>query len=150
VELFDLVPARAQKALDLGASPWTDVTADEADAASYGGLYSGRGYDAIFETSAAPMALRRAVDLARPLGTIVALGFIPSVELAMKTLTFKAAQIIGSMGGTGEFEAVLDFVCRHPDLARALITHQISFDEYPRAFEVASDRRNAMKVLINF
>ena len=136
--------------MDLGASPLTDVSADEADAASYGGLYSGRGYDVIFETSASSTALRRAVDLARPLGTIVALGFISSVELGMKTLTFKAAQIIGSMGGTGEFEAVLDFVCQHPDLARALITHQIPFDEYRRAFEVASDRKNAMKVLINF
>jgi threonine dehydrogenase-like Zn-dependent dehydrogenase len=150
VELFDIVPARAQKALDLGASELTDVIEDEGDAGSYGGLYSGRGYDVIVETSASPEALRRAVDLARPGGAILALGFIPSVELSMKTVTFKAAHIIGSMGGTGEFEAALDFVHQHPDLAGQLITHQIPFDGYQEAFEAASDRRNAMKVLIKF
>jgi L-iditol 2-dehydrogenase len=150
VELFDLVEARVEKALTLGAAALTDVTAGEGDAASYGGLYSGRGYDAIFETSASPAAFRRAVDLLRPLGTVMALGFIPAIELDLKLVTFKAARIMGSMGGTGQFETVLDFTLTHPDIARQLITHQVPFVDCAQAFALAADRKNAMKVLIKF
>jgi threonine dehydrogenase-like Zn-dependent dehydrogenase len=150
VELFDLVEARVDKALKLGAAPLTDVVADQGDDEGYGGLYSGRGYDVIFETSAAPAAFRQAVDLLRPLGSIMALGFIPAIEFSMKTITLKAARIMGSMGGTGEFERVLDFTLNYPDVAGQMITHQVPFVDYAQAFELASDREQAMKVLIKF
>jgi len=80
----------------------------------------------------------------------MALGFIPSIQFSLKTVTFKAAQIMGSIGGTGEFETVLDFTLRHPRLARQLITHQVAFEDYAQAFEIALDRKNAMKVLLKF
>ena len=150
VELFDVVEARVKHAIELGAADLTGVTAAAGDTQSYGGLYSGQGYDVIFETSGAPAAFRRAVDLVRPLGTIMALGFIPSVEFSMKQITLKAARIMGSMGGTGEFDRVLGFTLEHPDAARHLITHQVPFEEYARAFELAQDRKNAMKILIHF
>jgi len=151
VELYDLVATRVAKAIELGAAESTDVIAEAGDDAdSYGGLYSGRGYDAIFETTAAPAAFRRSVDLLRPLGTVMALGFIPSIEFNLKTITLKAARVMGSMGGTGEFETVLDFTLKHPDVARQLITHKLPFEEYATAFESAEDRRQAMKVLITF
>jgi L-iditol 2-dehydrogenase len=150
VELYDIVEARVRKALELGAMEPTDVVATEGDAESYSGLYSGHGYDAIFETSGAPVAFGRAVALVRPLGTIMALGFIPAVEFSIRQITLKAAHIMGSIGGTGEFEAVLAFSSKHPDLAGQLISHRVSFQAYDQAFELALDRRNAMKVLIHF
>lgn len=150
VELFDLVQARVAKAIELGASGLSDVTVKAGDAGSYDDLYSGRGYDAIFETSASPAAFRQAVDLLRPLGTVMALGFIPAIEFSLKTITFKAARIMGSMGGTGQFETVLDFTLNHPEPARQLITHKLPFEDYAKAFEAAEDRQNAMKVLITF
>jgi threonine dehydrogenase-like Zn-dependent dehydrogenase len=150
VELYDLVTARVAKAIELGAAELTDVTAAAGDADSYGSLYSGRGYDAIFETTAAPVAFQRSVDLLRPLGAVMALGFIPSIEFNLKTITLKAARIMGSMGGTGQFETVLDFTLKHPDVARQLITHKLPFVEYAKAFETAEDRQNAMKVLVTF
>jgi threonine dehydrogenase-like Zn-dependent dehydrogenase len=45
---------------------------------------------------------------------------------------------------------VLTFTLKHPDIARQLISHRIPFEDYDKAFEIASDRRNSMKVLINF
>lgn len=150
VELFDLVAARVEKAIELGASDLTDVVIEEGDADNYGGLYSGRGYDAIFETSASPIAFRQAIDLLRPLGTVMALGFIPAIKFSLKTVTLKSARIMGSMGGTGQFETVLDFTFHHPELARQLITHKVPFGDYAKAFEVAADRKNAVKVLITF
>lgn len=150
VELYDLVESRVARALELGAAEPGDVLATAEDAESYGGMYSGRGYDAIFETSGAAAAFRGAVGLVRPLGTIMALGFIPSVEFSLKQITFKAAQVMGSIGGTGEFERVLDLSLHHPGLARQLISHQVPLEEYARAFDLVQDRRTAMKVLIKF
>jgi threonine dehydrogenase-like Zn-dependent dehydrogenase len=158
VELFDIVESRRQKALDLGASELTDVIAAGHDAAhsaaqragDYGDLYSGQGYDVVFETSGAPPAFYRAVDLLRPLGTIMALGFIPSVEFSPKQITLKAAHIMGSIGGTGDFERSLAFAHQHPHLAAELVSHRIPFREYKRAFELAQDRKKAIKVLIIF
>ena len=66
VELFDIVEARRQKALDLGASELTDVVAAGHGADDYGDLYSGRGYDVIFETSGAPPAFQRRRAAAPP------------------------------------------------------------------------------------
>jgi L-iditol 2-dehydrogenase len=152
VELFDIVPARVQKAISLGAAELTDVAAagDAAGADSYGSLYSGRGYDAIFETSGAPASFLRAVDLLRPLGTIMALGFIPTVEFSLKKITLKAARVMGSIGGTGEFDRVLAFTLAYPDVAGALITHRLPYTDYEQAFAFARDRKNAMKVLVQF
>lgn len=150
VELFDIVESRVKKALELGATELSDVAVDKGDVESYGGLYSGRGYDAIFETSGAPAAFKSAVDLVRPLGTIMALGFIPSIEFSLKVITFKAARIAGSMGGTGEFDKVLDFTLKYPQLAGQLITHSVPFEDYDKAFDIAADRKKAMKVLIHF
>jgi len=150
VELYDVVESRVRKALELGATGPTDVVAAGGDAESYSGLYSGLGYDVIFETSGTPVAFGRAVTLVRPLGAIMALGFIPAVEFSMKEITLKAAFIMGSIGGTGEFESVLAFALKHPDLAGQLVSHRVSFQDYDQAFDLALDRRNAMKVLIHF
>jgi L-iditol 2-dehydrogenase len=150
VELYDIVESRVHKALELGATPLTDIAAAGGDANSYGGLYSGRGYDAVFETSGAPASFRRAVELVRPLGTIMALGFIPSIQFSLKQITFKAARIMGSIGGTGEFERVLALALEHPQVVGELVTHRVPFHEVTRAFALAQDRRHAMKVLIQF
>ena len=150
VEVFDLVDARVEKAQRLGAAGLTDVVGTGAGAEDYGGLYSGRGYDAIFETTAAPAAFAQAVELVRPLGTIMALGFIPAVQFRLKQITLKAARVMGSMGGTGEFERVLTFVSEYPDLAAEVISHRLPYTEYADAFDLALDRRAAMKVLMGF
>ena len=150
VELFDIVESRTQKALDLGASELTDVIAAGRDAGDYGALYSGQGYDVVFETAGAPPAFHRAVELLRPLGTIMALGFIPTVEFSLKQITLKAAHIMGSIGGTGDFERALILVHQYPQLAAELISHRIPYREYNRAFGLAQDRKKAMKVLVSF
>ncbi len=150
VEVYDIIESRVAAARALGAAELSDVAAAHGDAESYGGLYSGRGYDAIFETSGARASFERAVELVRPLGTIMALGLISAVDLTLKQVTMKAARIMGSIGGTGDFHRVLAFSLEHPELPRQLITHHVPFEEVDRAFDLALDRRNAMKVLIHF
>jgi len=86
----------------------------------------------------------------RPLGTIMCLGFIPQVEFNLKQITFKAAQLVGSIGGTGEFPAVLDFIARRPELAGQIVSHRLPMADYHQAFALAADRQAAMKVLLKF
>jgi len=57
---------------------------------------------------------------------------------------------MGSIGGTGDFERVLAFARQHPLLAAELVSHRIPFRAYERAFELAQDRKVAMKVLLIF
>ena len=73
-----------------------------------------------------------------------------SVEFSLKQITLKAASIMGSIGGTGDFERALAFSHQHPQLAEELVSHRIPFREYERAFELAQDRKKAKKVLIIF
>ena len=80
----------------------------------------------------------------------MALGFIPSIQMSPKQLTFKAARLMGSIGGTGEFGRVLEMVRHHPDMVRQIISHRVPASDVHRAFEVAQDRRAAMKVLVQF
>jgi L-iditol 2-dehydrogenase len=150
VELFDLVQSRVEKAQELGAAELTDVAVKSAGDRDYRGLYSGQGYDAIFETSGAAAAFARAVELVRPLGTIMALGFIPSVEFSLRQITLKAARVMGSIGGTGEFDRVLAFTMEYPQLAAELITHRVPSEQFHQAFALAMDRRVAMKVMMRF
>jgi threonine dehydrogenase-like Zn-dependent dehydrogenase len=172
VELYDLVRSRVAEAMALGAAEPTDIVSGgpeaeghgglhspeakgygglhSPEAKGYGGLYSGRGYDVIFETSGAPAAFLQAAALLRPLGTIMALGFVPSVCFSPKQITLKAAHVMGSIGGTGEFEQVLAFSLQRPDVARKLITHRVPLEDYERAFDLALDRRNSRKVLVHF
>jgi threonine dehydrogenase-like Zn-dependent dehydrogenase len=172
VELYDLVESRVTEAVGLGAAEPTDVVAGgpqdkgygglhspeaegygglhSPEAEGYGGLYSGRGYDVIFETSGAPAAFLQAAALLRPLGTIMALGFIPSVAFSPKQITLKAAQVLGSIGGTGDFEQALAFSLKHPGQAQKLISHRVPFEDYDRAFDLALDRRGSRKVLVHF
>jgi aldehyde:ferredoxin oxidoreductase len=53
---------RGTKAMALGARAPTSVAAAGGNTSSYGSLYSGHGYDAIFETSGAPAAFVQAIS----------------------------------------------------------------------------------------
>lgn len=150
VELFDILPSRIDKAISLGAEePTCDLAKYKSiENNNYQFLYSNTYYDLILETSGAPTAFRQALELLRPLGYVVSIGFVPSVEISPRLLTLKAGTVIGSVGGTGHFEVALQFIREHPELVQELVTHQFRFEEWEQAFVVASDRKRAMKVII--
>jgi len=149
VELFDIRASRVEKALSLGADELTyDFAGAGFSADNYKSLYSRTCYDLVLETSGAPAAFRQSVELLCPLGFVVSIGFVPLVEVSPRVLTLKAGAVVGSIGGTGHFEVALSFIVKQPQLVRELITHQFLFEEWEQAFEIASDREKAMKVII--
>jgi len=150
VELFDILAPRVEKAISLGAKKLTCSILESASAINndYKSLYARTYYDLILETSGAPAAFSQALELLRPLGFVVSIGFVPLVEISPRVLTLKAGTVIGSIGGTGHFDVSLRFILEHPELVSKLITHTFTLEEWKQAFEIASDRKKAMKVLI--
>jgi L-gulonate 5-dehydrogenase len=148
IALFDPVESRVQRAYALGA-----VTAEGIEKAvggrnDYQSLYGDTGYDIIFETTGVAGAFNQALELVRPSGTVVSLGFIESADISPRLLTLKAARIVGSIGGSGMFEHVLPVLEQHADTFDTLITHVFAPRHANQAFETATQHSEALKIQI--
>jgi L-idonate 5-dehydrogenase len=138
-----LAIARAMGAAEaLNAATDTDwVRRNSADKGSF---------DVMLECSGNQRALRDGLEVMRPRGVVVQLGMGGDVSVPQNVIVAKELSVCGSFRFHAEFalavkiinEARLDFA--------PVITHTYPLREANAAFEMASDRRNAMKVLIDF
>jgi L-idonate 5-dehydrogenase len=86
----------------------------------------------------------------RPRGTVVQLGLGGDVSLPQNLVVAKELSICGSFRFHAEFALALRLINeRRVDLA-PVITRAFPMTEAREAFELASDRKRAMKVLIDF
>ena len=112
-------------------------------------------YDVVIETAGSESGLQRAVELARPGGTVVVLGIYdtdtswPHHAAFMKEVALRPS--IGYCGhqGTREFAATAAMLAARPELVDTLITHRFPIDDAAEAFRVASDRsRGVFRVVV--
>jgi threonine dehydrogenase-like Zn-dependent dehydrogenase len=102
-------------------------------------------YDVVVETGGSESALHRAVDLARPGGTVVHLGVYgdirwPMQEAFMKEVALRPSLGYGGHGGRRDFAESADMLAIRPELGEMLITHRFAIEDAPEAFRVAQDR----------
>ncbi|MGW2824296.1 zinc-dependent alcohol dehydrogenase [Streptomyces sp. NPDC001443] len=104
-------------------------------------------YDVVIEASGSESGLARAVELVRPLGTVVTVGVLPpGLNWPFMAAFLKEARVVPSMGyardaaGTPECTHAARMLAERPEIARTLITHRFGIDEAARAFEVAATR----------
>jgi threonine dehydrogenase-like Zn-dependent dehydrogenase len=126
-----------------------------AAAALGGGTDAGDGYDLVVETAGTAEALRRAVHLARPGGTVLLLSLhweptpTPGVGLWMKEVRLVPSYTYGGGPGGREIDAAARVLADAPELSGRLITHRFPLDAAPEAFAVARDRSaGAIKVVL--
>ena len=155
IDLYDPIPFRMKKALELGGKRPPNlafVTRKECgiSGSNYSDFYSPEAYDLIFESTGSKQAFADALEIVRPLGGIVAIGFIPPAEVNLRLITLKALRISGTIGGTGEFPRVLKSMEKDPDYFRKLITHRFHYLDYEKAFEAALQKEKSLKVQIYF
>ena len=155
IDLYDPIPFRMQKALELGAKRPSNiafVTREECGISgnNYRDFYSSEAYDLIFESSGSKQVFANALEIVRPLGGIVAIGFVPPGEVNLRLITLKAVRISGTIGGTGEFPRVLKALEKDPLYFKGLITHRFHFSDYSKAFKTAIEKERALKVQITF
>jgi threonine dehydrogenase-like Zn-dependent dehydrogenase len=140
---LDAVPERLALAARFGAEPVdlriTDPLAPARDATD------GRGVDAVLEAVGSAEATRLAFALARPGGTISAVGvhheaafpFSPG-EAYDKNLTYR----IGRCPARHYMERLLPLARRRePDL-KALFTHRLPLEEGPAAYRLFDEKRD--------
>ena len=112
-------------------------------------------YDIVFEVAGSGSGLQRAVDLARPGGTMVVLGVYdddvvwPHLQCFVKEL-----RTIPSMGfchhqGGSDYLSAATMLAQRQELAKSLITHRFPIEDAAEAFRVAADKSTgALRVVI--
>jgi L-idonate 5-dehydrogenase len=107
-------------------------------------------FDVLLECSGNERALRDGLEVLRPRGVVVQLGLGGDVALPQNLVVAKELEIRGSFRFHAEFALALRLINEGRVDLGPLITHRLPVEQARDAFELASDRRRAMKVLIDF
>ncbi len=107
-------------------------------------------FDVLLECSGNERALRDGLQVMRPRGVVVQLGLGGDVSLPQNMVVAKELEIRGSFRFHPEFALAVRLINEgRVDLA-PLVTQRFPIAQAREAFELAGDRRRAMKVLLDF
>ena len=107
-------------------------------------------FDVMLECSGNEQALRAGLEVMRPRGTVVQLGLGGDVSIPQNMVVAKELSICGSFRFHAEFALAVRLINEGRVDLRPLITRSFPLSQARQAFELASDRTRAMKVLLNF
>ena len=144
----DVTPFTLAKARELGADAVHNVAEEHDPLSAYS---SDKGhFDVLFECSGVAAALASTIPAMRPGATIMQLGLGGDMTLPVQAMTAKELQLRGSFRFHEEFFTAVRMM-QHGRLdVKPLITHSFSISEAISAFEMAADRRQAIKAQIAF
>ncbi len=144
----DVVDAPLTVARAMGASSTINVAQDTAWVQCYS---ANKGtFDVMLECSGNQRALRDGLEVMRPRGVVVQLGLGGDVSIPQNMVVAKELSICGSFRFHHEFALAVKLINEgRVDLA-PVISHTLPMARAREAFELASDRQRAMKVLIDF
>jgi L-idonate 5-dehydrogenase len=148
VVITDVTETPFAIARSFGAAATIDVAADPAGLARY---EADKGYfDVLLECSGNERALVGAFGALRPQGVIVQVGLGGTVTLPINTIVAKEFELRGTFRFHEEFAFAVRLISeRRIDLS-PLISATYPFRDARAAFELASDRKRAMKVQLAF
>ena len=136
------------KALKVGADEVVNV-AEQPDGLARFTADKGQ-FDVLFEASGNERALRGAFDALRPRGIIVQLGLGGEMTLPINTIVAKEFDLRGAFRFHEEFATAVELLNKGLIDVKPLISASLSYRDSARAFTLAADRSQAMKVLLNF
>ncbi len=141
----DIVDAPLAMARRIGADSALNTAADPDALARFG---ADKGvFDVVIEASGSAAALRSALAVTRPGGTIVQLGIAGAdMTLPINLLVSKEISLRGSFRFHEEFAWAVDFLASGAIDVAPLLTEVVPLAEAVRAFELAADKSRAMKV----
>ena len=143
----DTVRERLELARSLGAEP-VHLTEDDPRAAVKAAT-EGRGVDATIDAVGHPEALELACRLTRKAGTVSATGvYAERIEVHMGIVWIKALTLkTGHANVIKHVDPVLERLASGALDPTPLVTHHMSLDEAPEAYDVY-DRREAVKIVL--
>ena len=107
-------------------------------------------FDVLFEASGNARALVGAFDALRPRGVIVQLGLGGDMTLPINTIVAKEFDLRGAFRFHEEFAVAVELLNKGLVDVKPLISATLSYRDSARAFALAADRTQAMKVILNF
>jgi L-idonate 5-dehydrogenase len=144
----DVMAHPLRKALEVGADHAINI-GEQPDALN--GYKADKGYfDVLFEASGNERALVGAFDALRPRGIIVQIGLGGEMRLPINTLVAKEFELRGAFRFHEEFAVAVELLNKGLVDVRPLISATLSYRDSARAFALAGDRTQAMKVLLSF
>jgi L-iditol 2-dehydrogenase len=155
IQLYDPIPLRMERALELGAQEPQSIDFinrknSKTSGSDYRDFYSEMAYDLVFESAGSREAFSNALEIVKPLGGILVIGFVPTGEINLRLITLKALKICGTVGGTGEFPRVLKAIEEDPGYFEKLVTDRFHYLDHKRAFDTATQKGKSLKVQIFF
>lgn len=150
VDISDLEDYRIKLAQEFGGKFATQQDLTWSYPNDYPSMYNDTKYDIIIETTGVSAVFNNSIALLKPGGTLGCVGMIGQTEIAQKLIVAKALAIVGSIGGTGEFGEVIDFIEKNPEDLSKLVSHTFNVIKTSEAFSAAEDASSAMKVILSF
>jgi L-idonate 5-dehydrogenase len=136
------------KALKVGADEVVNV-ADEPEGLKRFTADKGT-FDVLFEASGNERALRGAMEAVRPRGVILQVGLGGDMSLPINMIVAKEFDLRGAFRFHEEFAMAVEFLNKGLVDVKPLISATLSYRDSARAFALAADRSQAMKVLLSF
>jgi len=144
----DVAPFTLAKARDVGADAAHDVAEDPAALDRY---TARKGhFDILFECSGVAAALAATIPALRPGAVIMQLGLGGDMTLPVQAMTAKEIELRGSFRFHAEFFTAIAMMQGGRLDVAPLITHALPMQEAVAAFDLASDRTQAIKVQLQF
>jgi len=107
-------------------------------------------FDVMLECSGNERAFRAGLDTMRPRGIVVQLGLGGDVSLPQNMMVAKELTVCGSFRFHAEFALAVRLINEGRVDMRPMVTGAFPLERAKEAFELASDRKRAMKVLLEF
>ena len=107
-------------------------------------------FDVLFEASGNERALIGAFNALRPRGIIVQVGLGGTMTLPINTIVAKEFDLRGAFRFHEEFASAVALLNRALVDVKPLISASLPYRDAGRAFALAADRSQAMKVVLNF
>lgn len=138
--------------LDFARSAGADIALNTAtDPEALAPFCQDKGqFDVLFECSGAEVALASALAALRPRGRAVQLGLSGDMQVPMMLIIAKEIALIGSFRFHEEFAVAVDMMAAGLIDVTPLVTHSYPLADFAQAFEMATDRSQAMKVQLEF
>ena len=148
---IDLDDSRLKRAADFGATD--TVNSGDADwKEQVLALTDGQGVDVAIEAVGVPQTFTMATEIVRPGGNVANIGVHGKpVELKLNELWIKNIDISMGLVNTNTLAMLLKLVTEKKLPAESFVTHEFSFDEIVKAYDVFGNaaENDALKVLIH-
>lgn len=148
ITVTDVASAPLRSAGKVGADETLNVAEDPQALAKY---EADKGFfDVLFEASGNERALNGAFPVLRPRGIIVQVGLGGNMTIPINTIVAKEFDLRGAFRFHEEFATAVALLNKGLVNVKPLISASLPYRDASRAFALAADRSQAMKVVLNF